>query len=382
MERQHFEPEHEAFRKHVRDFISAEVLPHVDRWRADMIIDRDHLRVAARAGLLGLSMPERFGGAGQDDYRYNQVILEEYEAAGVGPSGTGLMLQNDIVAPYLEAFANAEQQDRWLAPLASGELMGCVAITEEGAGSDIAGVSTTAVRDGDGYRVNGGKKYIGCGINADFALTVVRTDSTQRHRGLSLLVLEKGTPGYEQVQNIPRAGRLEQDVAELAFHDLWVPAANLIGAEGGAFGYLVENLVKERLQVAVSTIAACRYMFGLAVRRATERVAFGRPIGTNQYLKFQIAEMSTELAVTQSHVDHCVRALNAGTLTAVEAAQAKWWGAELQVRFADRCFEIHGASGYTEDSPMSRAWRDARITTIYAGSNEIMKEIIGRSYGF
>jgi alkylation response protein AidB-like acyl-CoA dehydrogenase len=382
MERHQFEPEHDAFRKHVQRFIVSEVLPHVERWRGAMIIDRDHLRAAARAGLLGLTISERFGGRGKDDYRFNQVILEEYEAAGVGPCATGLMLQNDIIAPYLQAFGNVEQQQRWLRPLASAQLMGCLAITEEGTGSDVAGVSTIAVRDGAGYRVNGGKKFIGCGINADFALTVVRTDPEQRHHGLSLLVLEKSMPGYEQVENIPRVGRLEQDIAELAFRDVWVPAENLIGEEGAAFGYLMHNLVKERMQVAVSAIAACRYMFEMTVRRAQDRVAFGRPIGTNQHLKFQIAEMSTELAVTQAYIDQCVRALNAGTLTAVEAAQAKWWGADLQVRFADRCFEVHGATGYMGDSPMSRAWRDARITTIYAGSNEIMKEIVGRSYGF
>lgn len=382
MDQRHFGPEHDDFRARVRAFIQAEVLPNVDAWRAAMVIDRDHLRGAAERGFLGLSVDTALGGHGLDDYRYHQVVLQEYEYAGVGPCATGIMLQNDIVAPYLAAVATPEQKERWLRPLSAAGSWGALAITEPQAGSDVAGVTTTATRDGAGWRINGRKKYIGCGINADFVMTVARTGAPDsRHRGLSLIVVEHDRPGFRRVQNIPRVGREPQDVAELAFEDVWVPQENLLGEENRGFYYLMENLPKERLQVAVTAVAACRHIFDLTLDHARHRQAFGRPIGANQAIKFAIAEMSTELDIAEQYVDRCVRALNAGELSAVDAAKAKWWCSELQVRFADRCFEIHGAAGYMDNTPMSRAWRESRVTTIYAGTNEIMKEIIGRSHG-
>lgn len=380
MQRSHFEVEHEEYRSHVRRFIADEVSPHVGEWREAGIIDRQLFRKAAEQGLLGLDVEPSKGGQGKSDYRFCQVILEEFEYAGVGPCGTGIMLQNDIVAPYLLAFANEEQQGRWLAGLCKGERVGALAITESGAGSDIAGVATTAVRDGAGYRVNGDKLYIGCGVNADFVMAVVRTDPTQRHRGLSLLVIEDGMEGFTR-ENLARSGREAQDVASMSFDNVWVPKENLIGGEGEAFGYLMRNLVRERLQVAISSVAACQFMFDLTLEFVTERQVFGQSVGHHQHNKFVMAEIATEISLARAFVDQSVMEFNNGTINADEAAKAKWWCSEMQVRVAGKCFQLHGARGYMGDTPISRAWRDARITTVYAGSTEIMKEIIGRSLG-
>ncbi len=380
MRRSHFEPEHEEFRQSVRAFIDEVAVPGAPAWRDAGVIDRSYFRRAADYGLLGLDVDEADGGQGKADYRYVQVILEEFEYAGVGPCSTGINLQNDIVAPYLAAFASDGQRARWLPGLCRGEVIGSLAITEPGTGSDVSGVATTAVVDGDGYRVNGVKTYIGCGMNADFVLTVVRTDQAQRHRGLSLLAIETDAEGFDRA-NLPRAGREEQDVAELTFADVWVPRENLIGDPGAAFGYLMHNLPRERLQVAVSSVAACQYMFDLTLEFAKERQVFGRAVGSHQHNKFALAEMATEISMAQTYVDRCAIELLRGELTAEEAAKAKWWCSEMQVRMAGTCFQLHGARGYMGDTPMSRAWRDARVTTIYAGTTEIMKEIIGRSLG-
>jgi alkylation response protein AidB-like acyl-CoA dehydrogenase len=367
-----FDATHDLFRAEVRTFIDSEVLPNVEAWRAQGIIDRAYFRRAAEHGLLGLGVPVELGGRGIDDYRYNQVVLEEFELAGVGPCGTGIMLQNDIVIPYLQAFGSEEQQARWIPDICRGELLGALAMTEPTAGSDVAGIATTAVREGDGYRVSGGKIFIGCGMNAGIVLTVVRTDPAQRHRGLSLLVLEADAEGFERVRNIPRAGREEQDVAELAFHDIWVSAENRLGDEGAAFGYLMRNLTRERLQVASSAVAASRHAFDLTLAFVKERQAFGQPVGSFQHNRFVMAEMATELSVAQAYVDGCVTEYLDGALTAEEAAKAKWWCTEMQVQIANRCFQLHGARGYMDDGPITRAWRDARVTTIYAGTTEFM----------
>jgi alkylation response protein AidB-like acyl-CoA dehydrogenase len=380
MQRSHYEPEHDEFRRSVRAFIDDVALPGEPAWREAGIIDREYFRQAAAYGLLGLDVDEADGGQGKSDYRYVQVILEEFEYAGIGPCCTGINLQNDIVAPYLKAFASDEQRGRWLSGLCRGEVIGALAITEPGTGSDVSGVATTAVVDGDGYRVNGLKTYIGCGMNADVVLTVVRTDPEQRHRGLSLLAIEAGTEGFSR-RNLPRAGREAQDVAELTFDDVWVPRDNLIGEPGAAFGYLMHNLPRERLQVAVSAVAASRYMFELALDFAKERQVFGKAVGSHQHNKFVLAEMATEISMAEVYVDRCAVELLRDALAPEEAAKAKWWCSEMQVRIAGMCFQLHGARGYMDDTPMSRAWREARVTTIYAGTTEIMKEIIGRSLG-
>lgn len=381
MKRTQFEREHEEFRATVTAFIAEHVLPNAETWRENRIIDRECFLAAGAAGLIGLQVPTDFGGRGTSDYRFNQIVLEEFERAGLGPFGTGIMLQNDIVLPYLERFAAPEQLERWVPAICRGEKLGSLAITEPDAGSDIAGIATTAVKTTDGYVVNGSKTYIGTGVNADFSIVVARTDPDSRHHGLSLLVVEDGTPGYSHDRNLPREGREAQDVAHLTFSDVFVPTDNLLGEENRAFGYLMQNLVKERLQVAVSAVASCHFMFDTTLEYIKNRQAFGQSIGSFQYNKFMMAELATEIEFAEAYVDRAVLGFAGDLVDANDAAMAKWWCTELQNKVAATCMQLHGGHGYMANTAIARSWRDARVTTIYGGTTEIMKEIIGRSLG-
>ena len=296
-------------------------------------------------------------------------------------AATGIGLHNDVCLPYFLHAATEEQKARWLPGICAGTSITAIAMTEPGIGSDLAGMATTAIRDGDHYVVNGSKTFITNGIHADLVVTAVKTDPGQRHKGMSLLVLERGMEGFERGRNLDKIGMHAQDTAELFFTDVQVPVENLLGEEGQGFTWLVRNLPQERLNIAMAAVAAARAAFGWTLEYCKERTAFGQPIGSFQNSRFRLAEMATEIEIGQTFVDRCVMALNAGELTAEEAAMAKWWATDLQGRVVDAGVQLHGGYGYMEEYPIARAFADARVTRIYGGTNEIMKEIIGRSLG-
>ncbi|WP_269855082.1 acyl-CoA dehydrogenase family protein [Streptomyces sp. RPT161] len=377
MRRDLFTAEHEAFRETVRTFLAKEVLPHHARWERAGVVDRDAWLAAGRQGLLGLAVPEEYGGGGTDDFRYAVVLAEEFTRAGA--SGLAIGLHNDIVGPYLTSLGSEEQKRRWLPGFCGGESIGAIAMTEPGAGSDLQGIRTTATDQGDHWLLNGTKTFISNGILADLVVVVARTTPEGGARGLSLLVVERGTPGFERGRNLDKIGQKAQDTAELFFSDVPVPKENLLGTENGAFGHLMANLPQERLAIAVAAIAAAEHLLELTRTYVKEREAFGRPLAKLQHVRFEIAEMATECAVTRTFVDRCVTEHNRGGLDAVHASMAKWWATELQKRVADRCLQLHGGYGYMTEYPVAKAFTDGRIQTIYGGTTEIMKEIIGRA---
>ena len=382
MRRSLYEADHQAFRESFRAFLDKEVVPHLDEWDAAGIVPRELFLIAGRSGFLGMDIPEEYGGGGVPDFRFNAVVAEETMRVGASGAGLGISLHNDICLPYFLAYCNDEQRARWLPGIASGELITAIAMTEPGIGSDLASMSTTARRDGEHYVVNGAKTFITNGINADLVITAVKTDPTQRHKGMSLLVLERGMPGFERGRNLDKIGQHAQDTAELSFTDVRVPVANLLGPrEGEGFTQLVTNLPQERLSIAVAAVAAARTALEQTLEYVTGRRAFGQPVGSFQNSRFVLAELATEIDIAEHYVDDCVRALNAGELTAVDASKAKWWCTELQGRAVDRCLQLHGGYGYMNEYPIARAFTDARITRIYGGTTEIMKEVIGRSLG-
>jgi len=381
MERTLFDADHDLFRDSVRGFIAKELVPHHDDWETAGIVDRSMFVKAGAQGFLGMAAPEEHGGGGVDDFRYNVVIAEEIQRAGVNSAGLGWTLHNDICLPYFLTLTTDEQKARWLPGICSGQLITAIAMTEPGIGSDLASMTTSAARDGDHYLVNGSKTFITNGINADLVITAVKTDPTQRHAGMSLVVLERGMGGFERGRNLDKIGMHAQDTAELFFTDVAVPIANRLGEEGGGFRSLVAKLPQERLSIAATGVAAARQALDITLDYVKERTAFGQPVGSFQNSRFRLAEMATEVEIAQTFVDRCVVALNEGALTAEEAAMAKWWCTELQKRVVDTCVQLHGGYGYMAEYPIARAYADARITTIYGGTTEIMKEIIGKSLG-
>ena len=381
MERTLFEADHEMFRESVRAFIAKEVAPHHDEWERAGIVDRSMFTKAGANGFLGMAVPEEHGGGGVSDFRYNLVIAEEIQRAGVNAAGLGWTLHNDICLPYFLTLTTDEQKARWLPGICSGELITAIAMTEPGIGSDLASMTTTAIRDGDHYVVNGSKTFITNGINADLVITAVKTDPRERHAGMSLLVLERGMDGFERGRNLDKIGMHAQDTAELFFTDVEVPVENRLGDEGSGFRSLVTKLPQERLSIAATGVAAARAALDLTLEYVKQRTAFGVPVGSFQNSRFRLAEMATEIEIAQSFIDRCVLGLNAGTLTPEEAAMAKWWCTELQKRVIDTCVQLHGGYGYMTEYPIARAYADARITTIDGGTTEIMKEIIGKSLG-
>jgi alkylation response protein AidB-like acyl-CoA dehydrogenase len=382
MRRTLYESEHDAFRESFRRFLAVELVPHIDEWDAAGIVPRELYTAAGKAGFLAMDAPEEFGGGGVPDFRFNTVIMEEIMRVGGAAAGLGLTLHNDVCLPYFLSYCTDEQKARWLPGIASGELIAAIAMTEPGAGSDLASIATTARRDDDVYVVNGAKTFITNGINADLVVTAVKTDPTARHSGMSLLVLERGMPGFTRGRNLDKLGQHAQDTAELSFADVRVPVTNLLGGtEGSGFKQLVMNLPRERLSIAVGAVAAARAALDGTLEYVKERKAFGQPIGSFQNSRFVLAELATEIDIAQRYVDDGVLALNAGELSAVDAAKAKWWCTELQGRAVDRCLQLHGGYGYMTEFPIARAYADARITRIYGGATEIMKEVIGRDLG-
>jgi alkylation response protein AidB-like acyl-CoA dehydrogenase len=381
MSRAIFEPDHDLFRDTVRSFVAAEVAPSVAKWEAAGRVDKEMFRRAGQAGMLGMAVPEEYGGGGVDDFRFNAVIIEELMAADAFASGMCITLHNDVVLPYFLALCTEEQKERWYPGLSSGELMGAIAMTEPGAGSDLAGIQTSAVRDGDSYVVNGSKTFITNGINADLIVTAVKTDPSQRHSGMSLIVVEDGMAGFSRGRNLEKIGLHAQDTAELFFDDVRVPDANLLGEEGFGFIYLVDNLPQERLSLAAGSIAHAQVAFDWTLEYIKERHAFDQPISSFQTVQHTMAEMRTELDIAQTYVDSQIMALVAGELTPEEAAKAKWWVTELENRVISGCLQFFGGWGYMEEYPIARAFRDARVQTIYGGTTEIMKEIVAKSLG-
>jgi alkylation response protein AidB-like acyl-CoA dehydrogenase len=374
-----YEPEHEQFRETVRQFLAREVESHVVDWESARIVDRSAYAAAGKHGLLGFNVPEEFGGGGVDDFRFNAVISEEMARFGGGTPA--LTLQNDIVAPYLLSLCTDEQKQRWLPAFARGELIGAIAMSEPGAGSDLAGIRTSGVREGKDWVVNGAKTFISSGINADLVIVVTRTDPEAGHKGFTLLVVERDMPGFTRGRNLEKMGQKAQDTAELFFDGVRVPEANVLGQVGRGFYHLMYNLPSERLSIAISAVAGARAVFTDTLEYVKNRKAFGQPIGSFQYNKFRLAELETELEIAEVYVERCLRAVVEGELTAVEAAKAKWWTTELQKRLVDTCLQLHGGYGYMSEYAISKAYTDSRIQTIYGGSTEIMKDIVGKSLG-
>jgi alkylation response protein AidB-like acyl-CoA dehydrogenase len=372
-----FTAEHEAFRETVRTFLAKEVLPHHERWEAEGIADRGTWLAAGRQGLLGLSVPEEYGGGGNDDYRYSAVLTEEFARAGVSALAVGL--HNDIVGPYLTSLATDEQKRRWLPGFCSGETVTAIAMTEPGAGSDLQAIRTLAADRGGHWVLNGAKTFISNGILADLVIVVARTTPEGGARGLSLLVVERDMEGFERGRNLDKIGQKGQDTAELFFNDVVVPRENLLGTENGAFGHLMTNLAQERMSIAVAAIAGAEELLEITTRYVKEREAFGRPLARLQHVRFEIAEMATECAVTRAFLDRCIEEHADGGLDAVHASMAKWWATELQKRVTDRCLQLHGGYGYMTEYRVAKAFVDSRVQTIYGGTTEILKEIIGRS---
>ncbi|MGX8909247.1 acyl-CoA dehydrogenase family protein [Streptomyces netropsis] len=377
MQRRIFTADHEAFRETVRTFLTKEVIPHYARWEEDGVVSRDAWLAAGRQGLLGLAVPEEYGGGGEPDFRYSAVLTEEFTRAGV--SGLAIGLHNDIIGPYLTSLATDEQKRRWLPGFCTGETVTAIAMTEPGAGSDLQGIRTTAEDRGDHWVLNGSKTFISNGILADLVIVVAKTTPEGGAKGLSLFVVERGAEGFERGRNLDKIGQKAQDTAELFFRDVRVPKENLLGELHGAFGHLMTNLAQERMNIAVAGIAAAEHLLEITTAYVKEREAFGRPLAKLQHIRFEIAEMATECAVTRTFLDRCIEDHARGGLDAVHASMAKWWATELQKRVADRCLQLHGGYGYMTEYRVAKAFTDGRIQTIYGGTTEIMKEIIGRS---
>lgn len=376
-----FDDVHDEFRRSFSSWVAKEIVPNYMEWERAGISPREIYTSAGANGFLGMQIPTEYGGGGSDDFRFNQVVAEEFAYAGIGGAGLGITLHNDITIPYYLELANDEQRDRWLPRIASGELITAIAMTEPGTGSDLASVGTTAVLDGDSYIVNGSKTFITNGINSDLVIVVAKTDPTARHTGMTLLVAERGMVGFERGRNLDKIGNHSQDTAELFFDDVRIPVSNRLGDEGQAFRYLSSNLAQERLSIAITGVASARAALNWTVDYVRERHAFGSPLSSFQNTKFVLAEVKTSIDVAQAYVDQCVMALNAGTLSPAEAAQAKYWCTDLQKEAADRCLQFFGGYGYTVEYPIARNYADARVTSIYGGTNEIMKTIIAKSLG-
>jgi alkylation response protein AidB-like acyl-CoA dehydrogenase len=374
-----YEPEHDEFRDMVRGWAEKNIAPFHAQWEKDGIVPREVWLSGGKQGLLGIDMEEQYGGAGVNDFRYHAVLDEEM--VHIGASGVGFGLHNDVIAPYLRDLATEEQKQRWLPGFCSGELITAIAMTEPGTGSDLQGIQTTARRDGDGWVLNGSKTFITNGINSDLVIVVAKTDPDAGAKGISLLVVERDMPGFSRGRNLEKIGLKAQDTAELFFDDVRVPAENLLGVENRGFLHLMENLPQERLSIAVGAVAAMERVLALTREYVTGRKAFGRPVSSFQNTRFVLAELQTEATIARTFVNECIRQLNSGELTAEDAAMAKWWTTELQNKVADRCLQLHGGYGYMDEYPVSKAWRDSRVQSIYGGTNEIMKEIIGRSMG-
>jgi alkylation response protein AidB-like acyl-CoA dehydrogenase len=379
MRREIFSSEHDAFRDMVRSFIASEITPYHEQWERDGAVSRAVWLAAGRAGLLGIDVDEKYGGGGNPDYTFYLILNEELARAGA--HGPGFSVHNDINGQYLLRLASPEQRERWLPGYCSGELITAIAMSEPGTGSDLQGIRTSAVRDGDHYMLNGQKTFISNGQLADLVIVVARTDPGAGYQGISLLMVERGMAGFERGRNLDKIGMHAQDTSELFFSDVRVPAANLLGDPGGGFVALMQNLPRERVAIGTTALAAAEYVFEQTLEYCKQRQAFGRPIGSFQHNRFVLAEMATELAVARAFTDRAVTEHVAGALSNEDASMLKWWDTELCNKVVDRCVQLYGGYGYMREYPVARAFADGRAQTIFGGTTEIMKEIIGRGLG-
>ena len=365
----------------IRDYLTREVVPVFDDWLTEGIVPRKFFRDLGNLGVIGMSMPPEYGGGGQEDFTYNAILGEEAAAALV--SLGSLRVHLDIVLPYFRSYADQSQRDRWFPGLTSGELITSIAMTEPGTGSDLAGMSTTAVRDGEDYILNGAKTFITGGAQADLVVVVARTsrDEQNRRNGLSLLVVEDGMPGFVKGRNLAKIGLKVQDTVELSFTDVRVPAANLLGEEGKGFSYLGSNLPQERLTIAVNALASARAAVDTTVTYVKDRRVFGKPVSQFQNTKFELAAVATEVEAGQAMIDRALAEHATGELSGADAAKVKLFCTELQGRVVDRCLQLFGGYGYILEYPIARLYADARVTRIYGGTSEVMKSIISKSMG-
>jgi long-chain-acyl-CoA dehydrogenase len=383
MRRTIYGEDHEAFRSSVREFLERSVLPHVEQHAADKAIPRDFWLEAGKQGLLGLEIPDEHGGSrdlADGDYRFNAVLLEELSKVNAALSSC-VGIHADIVAPYLVHLTSEEQRRRWLPGVASGEVLAAIGMTEPSGGSDLAALRTTAVRDGDEWVINGSKTFITNGYSADLVVVAARTSPEKKARGITLFGVETSKPGFSRGRKLDKVGQDESDTAELFLEDVRVTDDDVVGEVDHGFIHMMQNLPQERLGCAVSNLAHARQILDETLAYTKERKAFGSPIGSFQHNKFLLAELYTQVEVTQAYVDQCVAAHAAGELTPTDAAKAKWWTSQVQNEVLDHCVQLHGGYGYMNEYRVARAWRDARVSKIWAGSNEIMKELIGRDLG-
>ena len=381
MQRTIFDAEHDQFRNAVREFVEREILPHYLDWEHAGIAPRSLYEAAGRTGILGLAVPQEYGGGGTSDFRFNAIVGEEFAAAGVGGAGLGITAHNDVVTPYFVGLSTEEQARRWLPGLADGSLIGALAMTEPGTGSDLKAIRTVAHKVSQGYELSGSKTFITNGINSDVVIVAARTGTGGQAGRFSLLVVERGMAGFARGRKLDKIGLRSQDTAELHFDRVFVPETNLLGEEGRGLQYLMGNLAEERLSIAVGAVGYARTAANWALEYVKERRAFGKPIGSFQNTKFVLAEAFATVEATQSFIDRCIVALTENTLTESEAAMAKWLATDLQKQTVDRCLQLFGGYGYMIEYPIARAYLDARVAPIYGGTNEIMKVIVAKSLG-
>ena len=375
-----YDSDHEAFRASVREFLDREVKPHLEEHVEAKAMPREMWLAAGKQGFLGLEIPEQYGGSEAGDYRYNAVLTEELAKVNMALASC-IGIHADIVAPYLVHLTTEEQRERWLPKFCTGEILTAIGMTEPSGGSDLAALRTTAVRAGDHWVLNGSKTFITNGYSADLVVVAARTSPEKKARGITLFAVEAGMEGFSRGRKLDKVGQPESDTAELFFEDVRVPDANVIGEVDGGFIHMMQWLPQERLGSAVTNIAHAAAILEETIEYAKERKAFGQPIGAFQHNKFLLAELVTKIEVAQSFIDEAVVAHTKGELTPIDAAKAKWWSAEVQNDVLDHCVQIYGGYGYMNEYRVARAWQDARVTKIWAGSNEIMKELIGRDLG-
>ena len=380
MPRNVYTEDHEAFRASVREFVERTLKPRAEEMLESKVIPRDIWKEAGRQGLFGLDIPEEFGGAGADDYRFNAIAAEELAAFNAAVSSC-FGIHSDVCPPYLVDLGTQEQKQKWLPGMAAGELICSIGMTEPSGGSDLAGLKTTGVRDGDDWIINGSKTFITNGNQCDLAIVAVRTDPTKGAKGITLFMLEKDMPGFTKGNKLDKVGQIESDTSELFFDNVRVPDANRIGEEGMGFIAMMQRLPQERIGAGVSNVAHAKQILAETIEYTKERKAFGQAIGSFQHNQVKLAELVTQIEVAEAYVDDCIAAHAEGKLSPVDAAKAKWFSAEVQNKVLDECVQLHGGYGFMNEYRVARAWRDARVTKIWAGSNEIMKELIGRDLG-
>jgi long-chain-acyl-CoA dehydrogenase len=375
-----YDADHDAFRASVREFLARQVWPRVEQFAQDKCIARDIWLAAGAQGYLGLEVPEQYGGSAAGDYRFNAVLIEELARVNMALASS-LSIHFDVVTPYLAHRTTEEQRRRWLPGLAAGETLTAIAMTEPSAGSDLASLRTSAERRGAGWVLNGSKTFITNGYSADLIIVAARTTPGSRSRGITLFGVEGSMPGFRRGRKLDKVGQPEADTAELFFDDVFVPDDNVIGTLDRGFAHMMDGLPQERLGAAVANLAHARQILDETIGYAKERRAFGAPIGSFQHNKFVLADLVTQGEVTQAYIDQCVLAHSRGELRAVDAAKAKLWSSQAQNTILDHCLQLHGGYGYMNEQRVARAWKDARVTKIWAGSNEIMQELIGRDLG-